>query len=115
MTRLPSDCITSELTDRPPVPLFQDKGWVLQSYQITKNVFDWFDGTARITNTNSTSLTGGWTLTIFSADGRMLGTLQGSQSSVAPGQTVTVDLFSVDDHYAGPYGVTFQTDYSYHF
>jgi hypothetical protein len=97
------------------VALPQDKGWVLQSYQISKNVFDWFDGTARITNTNPTTMTGGWTLTIFATDGRMLGTLEGSQSSVAPGQTVTVDFFSVDDHYAGPYGVTFQTDYSYDF
>ena len=97
------------------VPLPQDKGWVLQSYQVAKNVFDWFDGTARITNTNSTSMTGGWTLTIFAADGRMLGTLEGSQSSVAPGQTVTVDLYSLDDYYAGPHRVTFQTDYSYSF
>ena len=70
---------------------------------------------ARITNTNPWSLTGGWTLTIFAADGRQLGTLEGSANDVAPGQTVTVSLFSFDAYYPGPYRTTFQTDFSYDF
>ncbi len=57
-------------------------------------------------------MTGGFTLTLYS-NGRLVGLLEGSAADVAPGKTVTVDLYSFDSYVSGPIQVIFQTDFSY--
>lgn len=99
----------SRTTGRIPLP--SDKGWELQSLQLRPDSLSEFDGTARITNMNRQVLSGLFTISLF-RNGQV-SSLTGSAYSVAPGQTVTVSLFSRDLYYAGPYQAAFQTDLTY--
>lgn len=89
-----------------------DKGWSISDLQLfVDSLGDW-DGRARITNGNSTTKTGTFTVTVF-RNGTVIAVLRGSASDVAPGNTYTVELVSTDDWSAGDYTTTFQTDASY--
>jgi hypothetical protein len=89
-----------------------DKGWVVQSLRTKDDGLGDFGGSARITNTNDSSKTGTFTITL-STGGKVIATLQGSASGTSSGQTVSVDLISQDKYSAAAYTYDFQTDVSY--
>ena len=100
----------SRLTGTIPLP--SDKGWVLQSLQIGYDFDGDFFGTARITNRNPVPMTAGWTITIFQG-GRVISVMTGYGDTVAPGQTITDEMYTWDPWVPGPYTITFQVDYSF--
>jgi hypothetical protein len=89
-----------------------DKGWVVQSLTIKKDFVGAFTGSARITNTNDSSKSASFTVTLFRS-GKQIGVLQGLADDMAAGKTVTVDLVSQDAFSAGSYTYDFQTDFSF--
>ena len=86
-----------------------DGGWVLESTKFEASLGD-FGGTARITNTEDSTRSGSFTLTLFKGD-EQVGTVTGFASDVESGKTVTVQLISTDDYVSGPYRVEFQNDF----
>jgi cell division septation protein DedD len=89
-----------------------DKGWVVQSLTVKKeDITEDYIGSARITNTNRSSKSAGFTITLF-RNGRQLAVLQGTVLDVAAGKTVTVDLLSNDRYSVGSYKYDFQVDVS---
>jgi hypothetical protein len=89
-----------------------DKGWVVQSLTVKKEyVTNDFTGSARITNTNTASKSGGFTITLF-RHGRQLGVFEGTALDVAAGKTVTVELISNDRYTPGAFSYDFQADIS---
>jgi len=70
-----------------------------------------FEGTARITDRTESSASASFTFTAFRGS-RQLGTLIGSVTKAALGQTEIVQLISTDN-YLAPSRYTFQTDYSF--
>lgn len=74
-----------------------------------QNSFGSFSGTARVTNTASSSRSMIMKLTLF-RDGEQIASLTGAANDVAPGKTVTVDLLSSDSYSDGDFTVDFQVD-----
>jgi hypothetical protein len=89
-----------------------DKGWVVQSLAIKRDFVGEFTGTARITNTNTTSKSASFTFTLFRHGGQVA-ELQGVIDDVAAGKTVTVDLVTQDPFSAGAFTYDFQADFSF--
>lgn len=89
-----------------------DKGWTVVSYELKDDGTGSLGGSARITNTASTSRTVVGKLVVFKA-GTQVGNLDLSAQDVAAGQTVTVDLVGTDKYVVGPYTVQFQADMTY--
>ena len=72
--------------------------------------------TARVTNTDTTSRSGLFTLTIFDADKNRIGETQGSVNELEAGQTATVTFIGTTDELPGDpatYSYQLQTDGSY--
>ena len=99
----------------PAPPQRSDKGWFLDSTSFPGHgVGDGdFGGTARITNTNRTTASASFTLTVL-VNGQTVASLDGYAHGVSPGEAVTVKLTSQDEYQPGPYTLDFQTDASYH-
>jgi ABC-type amino acid transport system permease subunit len=93
----------------PPPSGPSDKDFAVQALQIQDDGVGDIGGIARITNTASNALTGVFTFTFFQG-GQVVGTAQGSAQSVAPGQTVTVQLVSQDRMISGSFRYQFQVD-----
>jgi hypothetical protein len=89
-----------------------DKGWVVQSIVVKRDVFGDFAGTARISNTNTSAKTATFSFTLF-RHGKQLGVLAGSAEGAAAGKTMTVELVSEDTFSAGSFTYDFQTDVSF--
>jgi hypothetical protein len=89
-----------------------DKGWVVQSLTVKRDFVGEFTGTARMTNTNDSSKSASFTITVLRG-GQQIGELAGVTDDVAAGKTVTVDLVSQDRYSAGSYTYDFQTDFSF--
>ena len=92
-----------------------DKGWFLDSSSFPAHgiVDGDFGGMARITNTNSTTASASFTITLL-VNGGTVASLGASAQNVPAGTTVTVKLTSGDEYQPGPYALDFQTDASYH-
>lgn len=68
-----------------------------------------FGGTARVTNTSGSEVTGSFTYTLYK-NGKELGTASGVANEVGAGKTATVQLVSQDKYVAGVDRVEFQVD-----
>lgn len=68
-----------------------------------------FEGTARITNTSNSPLSGTVTYTI-SSDGELVGTAVGQVDGLVAGETEQIELTSDDPFVEGPYQVEFAAD-----
>lgn len=68
-----------------------------------------FEGTARVTNTSDSPLTGTVTYTL-SVDGEQVATAVGQVDGLAAGETEEVQLTSEDPFVEGPYQVEFSAD-----
>ncbi|MEP7018938.1 MAG: hypothetical protein ABI899_13070 [Actinomycetota bacterium] len=92
-----------------------DKGWLLDSSGFPgPGIGDRdFGGTARITNSNKTTASASFTITLL-VNGTTVASLAGFAHNVPAGRTVTVKLTSQDEYQHGPYTLDFQTDASYH-
>lgn len=114
---LPTAAAAAPATTAPPLPpaddgKLNDKGWVLQSLDLSSDFDNDWAGTARITNTNDAASTGVFTVTLM-LNGSVAGTMEGSADAVSPGQTVTVQFISQDKATTAKVKYTFQTDTSY--
>jgi hypothetical protein len=89
-----------------------DKGWVVQSLNVKRDFVGAFDGTVRLTNSNDSSRSGAFTITLFRS-GKQIGVLQGTADDVVAGKTVTVSLVSEDHFSAGSFSYDFQADLSF--
>lgn len=68
-----------------------------------------FEGTARVTNTTDSPVSGTVTYTL-SADGEQVATAVAEVDDLAAGETEQVPLESTDDFVEGPYQVEFEAD-----
>lgn len=92
----------------------QNGDWRLDTLQLKDDGLGDFGGVGRITYTGGDDSGGDntFTVTIFGQDGEtILGTLDGSALGVKPGQTVTVDFFSLDPYKSGKFPFTFQNNF----
>jgi hypothetical protein len=91
-----------------------DKGWTVVpgSVIVANDGVGDFGGTMRVTNTNSSSKTATFTLTVFRG-AVQVAALEGSADAVSAGQTVTVQLISQNPYSTGPMRYAFQTDFSF--
>ena len=91
----------------------QNGDWRLDSIQVKNDGLGDLGGVARITYTGDDQSGGDnlFTVTLFKGK-NMVGTLNGSASSVKPGTTATVQLisFNSDKYVPGPYKYDFQND-----
>lgn len=96
----------------PPPPQASDKDFSVQALQIQDDGLGDIGGIARVTNNASTSKSGSFTFTFFQG-GQIVGTASGAAQSVAPGQTVTVQLVSQSSMISGSFRYQFQVDFEY--
>jgi len=89
----------------------QDGDWRLDTISVKDDGLGDFGGRARMTYTgkNPSGGTNVFTVTVF-VGGKDVASLQGSASSVRPGDAVTVDLISQDKFVGGPYKYDFQNN-----
>lgn len=89
----------------------QDGDWRLDSVQVKDDGLGSLGGTARITYTGGDSDGGDnvFTITLFKGKD-VVGTLEGSATTVLPGSTATVQLISTDDFVGGPYKYDFENN-----
>jgi len=97
---------------QPPVPTTgaSDKDFAVQELQIRDDGMGDIGGIARVTNTGTAARTAGLTFTFFQG-GHTVGSASGPVVGVAPGQTVTVQLVSLDPMIQGAFTYTFQVDF----
>jgi hypothetical protein len=86
-----------------------DKHFAVYYLQVKDDGLGDIGGIARVKNVGSTSLSGTFTFTFFQG-GKIVGTALGSAQEVSPGQTVTVQLVSQDNMFAGRFRYQFQVD-----
>lgn len=101
-----------QLSPPPPAPApaqSRDKGFAISDLQLRADSANQWDGVARITNETANTRTGFFTVTVF-RNSAIIATLQGSVSSLAAGQTNTVQFLSTDTYSPGDFTTTFQTD-----
>lgn len=90
-----------------------DEGWRLDSISYSQSSYGSdFEGTARITNTNSAELTAIFKVTLLNG-ANVVATLDGSTANVGPGETVSVDLFSSDTYQDGDFIADLQVGASF--
>ena len=84
--------------------------WSPGSIQVKSSLGD-FSGSARVSyhGDDPKGGTNLFTVTLF-RHGNVVGTLNGSATSVASGDTATVQCYSTDKYVAGPYRFDFQND-----
>ena len=90
----PADGAAGEAPSEAPAddPL-SDGGWTASDIQVERSQFG--DSiTARVTNTEDSSQTGVFTLTVFGPDGTRIGEAMGSANEVEAGQASTVTFLS---------------------
>lgn len=84
----------------------------VESFKLAANPEGQFEGTARVKNVGQTELSADVMFTIF-VRGEQVATFDAFPRLVAPGDTVTVDLFSDDAYRPGPYTFDFQVNRTY--
>lgn len=103
---------TPPATTEAPIPaddVLSDGGWTVDSIQLSESLGN-FSGTMRVTNTDTTTRTGFFTLTML-LDGAVVGTAIGVANDVEPGSTGTVQLLSSDPFVTGDLTYEFQTEF----
>lgn len=99
-------------TSEAPIPAedaLSDGGWTVESIQLDESLGN-FSGTMRVINTDTTTRTGFFTLTML-LDGAVVGTALGVANDVEPGSTATVQLLSSDPFVTGDLTYEFQTEF----
>lgn len=91
---------------RPGENQLADGGWQASDIRVEQTQFG-LSITARVTNTQSSTRTGLFTLTLFK-DGATVATASGAANDVEPGQTATVTFVSSDNLTGGTEGLTYQ-------
>jgi hypothetical protein len=102
---------TTVPTTLPPVTTTvvppRDKGFVVLSTQLKPDSLGYFGGTADVRNDSQHAYTASMTFT-FRQNGKVAGTADALANGVAPGQTVTVQLNSINKWDGGPVTYSFQ-------